>query len=87
LYRADDLLVGRVDDFERLAVYGLDPLVVDEPVALISVWPEYSASAMRRGRDKRVTYRPVGCSYSPECGVLSLMDNPDMVSLYWVSKK
>lgn len=34
--RADDGLVGRVDDFEGLAVGALDELVVDEAVNRVS---------------------------------------------------
>lgn len=35
---ADDGLVGRVDDLEGLAIYGLDPLIVDEAAFAVSAF-------------------------------------------------
>jgi hypothetical protein len=40
LNRANDGLVGRIDDFKGLAIYGLDPLIVDEAMLFVSDGPE-----------------------------------------------
>jgi hypothetical protein len=80
--RADDALVGGVDDLEGLAVDTFDELVVDEPAGRnSSASGQRSMGTIAASRNStrwlgpgRATYSPVGCSYSPECGVLSLID-------------
>ena len=67
---ADDLFVGGVDDLEGLAVDGLDELVVDEAGDGLSAPHSLHARVIN---DQHYTYRPVGCSYLPECGVSSVM--------------
>ena len=72
----DHALVGRVDDIEGLAFLALDELVVDEPGQAVSEDVRRLRGAIEGCRwrffDLRsITYRPVGCSYLPECGVSS----------------
>jgi hypothetical protein len=72
----DHALVGGVDDIEGLAFLALDELVVDEPGRVVSEDVQWLRGPIERYRwrffDLRsVTYRPVGCSYLPECGVSS----------------
>jgi hypothetical protein len=50
------------------------------------VVPRHTPRHCEDGFRAVLTYRPVGCSYSPECGVLSLVVNPDMMSVVWVSR-
>lgn len=77
---ADDLLGGRVDDVEGLAVDSLHELVVDEADAAVSnrcqpkQYPSHWEGPKNVGRWENGTYRPVGCSYSPVCGVLSVVN-------------
>jgi hypothetical protein len=55
----DGLLVVGVDGLESLAFDALDELVVDEPACVgCQFEPLYD-----RGRERRETYKPSGCSY------------------------
>jgi hypothetical protein len=62
---ADDALVGGVDDFKCLAVHTFHELVVDEA-------GDWSVGEWRKSGPRSFTHSPVGCSYSPVCGVLSV---------------
>jgi len=66
--RADDGLVGRVDNLEGFSIYTFVPLIVDEAKS------ELASQATEHQLRKMSTYRPMGCSYSPVTGVFNLIE-------------